>query len=182
MKAQTTPLRAVLVALLASGASLFAQDAKPAQPAPPAAQADDEDARPRKLRDQDIEMLRTNLRQKRKEIMAENLGLTPEESTKFWPIFDQYRKEAIKPNDLRWEVIKGYADNFETMTEDQAKAYIKRANEVDQQLLALRMKYVPIIGKVISARKTARWYQIDGRIDLLINLQLCSDIPMVSPK
>jgi hypothetical protein len=50
---------------------------------------------------------------------------------------------------------------------------------VDQQLLALRMKYVPVFEKVISAKKTALWCQIDRRIDLLINLQFSALIPMV---
>ena len=41
------------------------------------------------------------------------------------------------------------------------------------------MKYVPLFEKVISPKKTALWYQIDRRVDLLINLQLSTQIPMV---
>lgn len=134
------------------------------------------------IKDQDVEMLRSNLRAQRKQIMAENMTLTADEATKFWPIFDQYRKEAIKPNDTRWQVIKEYAANYNTMTDAQAQDYMNRANAVDEQLLALRMKYVPVFEKVISAKKTALWYQIDRRIDLLINLQLSSEIPMVNTK
>jgi hypothetical protein len=130
--------------------------------------------------DQDIEMLRADLRSQRKQITAQNMVLTADEATKFWPIFDQYRKEAIKPNDERWAVIKDYAANYDTMTDAQAQDYLKRANAVDEQLLALRMRYVPIFEKVISSKKTALWYQIDRRIDLLINLQLSSVIPMVN--
>lgn len=58
------------------------------------------------------------------------------------------------------------------MTDARAQDYMKRATAVDQQLLELRMKYVPVFEKVISAKKTALWYQIDRHIDLLINLQL----------
>jgi hypothetical protein len=65
------------------------------------------------------------------------------------------------------------------MSDAQSQDYIKRSTAVDQQLLALRMKYVPVFEKVISPRKTALWYQIDRRIDLLINLQLSTLIPMV---
>ncbi len=81
--------------------------------------------------------------------------LTPDEATKFWPIFDQYRQEAIKPNDERWALIKEYAANYNTMTDAQAQDYMKRSTAVEQQLLDLRMKYVPIFEKAISARKTA---------------------------
>jgi hypothetical protein len=136
---------------------------------------------PQAASDQDIEMLRQDIRAQRKELTAQNMTLSPDEATKFWPIFDQYRKEAIKPNDDRWALIKEYAANYNTMTDAQAQDYMTRANAVDQQLLALRMKYVPVFEKVISAKKTALWYQIDRRIDLLINLQLGAVIPMVNP-
>jgi len=131
------------------------------------------------VRDQDIAMLRTDLRSQRKQITAQNMILTADEATKFWPIFDQYRQEAIKPNDERWALLKEYADNYNNMSDAQSQDYIKRSTAVDQQLLALRMKYVPVFEKVISPRKTALWYQIDRRIDLLINLQLSTLIPMV---
>jgi len=65
------------------------------------------------------------------------------------------------------------------MTDAQAQDYIQRSTAVDQQLLALRMKYLPVFEKVISPKKAALWYQIDRRIDLLINLQLSAVIPMV---
>ena len=80
---------AVLViacALMLAGVPVFAQAA-----AAPSAQ-------PNSASDQDIEMLRADLRAQRKQITAQNMTLTADEATKFWPIFDQYRKEAIKPN------------------------------------------------------------------------------------
>ena len=134
---------------------------------------------PNNIRNQDIEMLRSDLRAQRKAITAQNMDLTADEATKFWPIFDQYRQEAIKCNDERWALIKEYATNYNTMTDAQAQDYIKRSTAIDQQLLALRMKYVPVFEKVISPKKTALWYQIDRHIDLLINLQLSTQIPMV---
>ena len=147
-----------------------------------AAQTSSASQQPNSASDKDIEMLRADLRAQRKEITAQNMTLTADEATKFWPIFDQYRQEAIKPNDDRWALIKEYAANYDTMTDAQAQDYIKRSNAVDIQLMNLRMKYVPIFEKVISPKKTALWFQIDRRIDLLINLQLSSIIPMVNTK
>jgi Spy/CpxP family protein refolding chaperone len=169
-------IRAVLVVvsvLFGCNVSMFAQASQN-----PAA-VSDAGAQSNNVRDQDIEMLRADLRSQRKQIIALNMTLTADEATKFWPIFDQYRQEAIKPNDERWALIKEYAANYNTMTDAQAQDYIKRSTAVEQQLLALRMKYVPVLEKVISPKKTALWYQIDRRIDLLINLQLSTMIPMV---
>lgn len=169
----TTVLIAVATVLLCS-LSIFGQAAPPSSQSGPGAEA-----QPNSINDKDIEMLRANLRANRKELTAQNMNLTVDEATKFWPIFDQYRKEAVKPNDDRWALIKEYAANYNTMTEAQAQDYMKRATGVDQQLLALRLRYVPVFEKVISAKKTALWYQIDRHIDLMINLQLSSMIPMV---
>jgi len=163
--------------LLVCNIWMFAQSAQ--QPA--AQSAPGANAQSKVASDQDIEMLRQNIRARRKEITAQNMTLTADEATKFWPIFDQYRKEAIKPNDERWALMKEYAANYDTLTDAQANDYMKRATAVDQQLLALRMKYVPIFEKVISAKKTALWYQIDRHIDLLINLQFSEMLPLVNP-
>jgi Spy/CpxP family protein refolding chaperone len=161
--------------LLSCTVSMFGQ----ASPTPAAQSASAAGAQSNSVSDQDIEMLRKDLRAQRKEITAQNMTLTADEATKFWPIFDQYRQEAIKPNDERWALIKDYATNYNAMSDAQAQDYIKRSTAVEQQLIALRMKYVPLFEKVISPKKTALWYQIDRRIDLLINLQLSAQIPMV---
>ena len=124
-------------------------------------------------------MLREDIRAQRKQITASNMSLTPDEATRFWPIYDQYIQETIKVNDDRWAMIKDYAANYNSMTDQQAQDYMRRSVAIDQQLTALRAKYVPIFHKVVSAKKTAQWYQIDRRLDLLINLQLAALIPVV---
>jgi Spy/CpxP family protein refolding chaperone len=157
---------------------MFAQGSQP----PAAQSASAADAPSNNISDKDIEMLRADLRAQRKQITAQNMNLTADEATKFWPIFEQYRQEAIKANDERWAVIKDYAANYNTMSDAQAQDYIKRSTAVEQQLMALRMKYVPLFEKIISPKKTALWYQIDRRIDLLVNLQFSSLIPMVDTR
>jgi len=126
-----------------------------------------------------VQLMREDLRSQRKQITAANVTLTPDEATKFWPIYDQYIKETIAINDTRWSLIKEYAANYDKMTDKFAEDYIKKSAGVDQQLVALREKYIPIFEKVVSPKKTAQWYQVDRRLDLVINLQLWAMIPLV---
>ena len=173
-KKSINALLVVLSVLFVCNVSMFAQVSQE-----PAAQgASDAGAQPHSFSDQDVEMLRADLRAQRKQIVAQNMNLTADEATKFWPIFEQYRKEAIKPNDERWAVLKDYAANHAAMTDAQAYNYIKRLAAVDEELIGLRLRYVAVFEKVISPKKTALWYQIDRRIDLLINLQLSTQVPM----
>ena len=115
----------------------------------------------------------------RKKITAANMTLTPDEAAKFWPIYDQYIKETMKINDERWATIKNYATNYNTMTNQVAQDYMEHSANADQQLIALLAKYISIFQNAISPKKTAQWYQIDRRVDTMINLQLASLIPIV---
>jgi len=166
--------------LLASG-WMFAQTspAPNSQNTPVYAPSANVGAQPTGVSDDDIAMLRADLRSKRKQITAQNMNLSADEAAKFWPVYDQYILATIKQNDVRWAMIKDYVTNYSTMTDDQAQNYIKRSNIIDQQLLALRLRYVSAFEKVVSPKKAALWYQLDRRIDLLINLQLSTQIPMI---
>ena len=171
----------LIAGLLGGGKlSVLAQSSSNQLPQKPAPQISlDTDQPSRTISDQDIAMLRSDLRAQRKQITAQNMTLTSDEAVKFWPIFEDYRQEAMKTNDQRWALIKDYAANYNMMTDAQAQSYIDKSTALEQELIALRMKYVRIFEKVISPKKTALWYQIDRRVDLLINLQFSSVIPMV---
>jgi Spy/CpxP family protein refolding chaperone len=173
------PKKNLAVLLIVFSAMLLATVpvcAQSSQSAPPAS------APPTSTSDQQLQMLRQDIQAQRKQITAANLTLTPDEATKFWPLYDQYRQEASKNGDERWALIKDYADNYQTMTDAQAQDYIKREAANEQKVITLRMKYVPMFEKVISPKKTALFCQIDHRVDLMIQLQLASQIPMVDAK
>ena len=129
--------------------------------------------------DQDIQLLRQDVRSQKKQIIAANLQLTDAEATKFWPVYDQYTTEASKIGDTRLALIKEYAQTYDTMTDVQAKSLIKRWAATDQSLIALRMQWMPKFEAVLPGKKAALFFQIDRRLALLIDLQLASMIPMV---
>src|SRR5208282_2129381 len=114
-----------------SGVKANAQAASGTQTAPaatPSASA---------VRDQDIEMLRKDIRSKKKQLIAANLQLTDAESTKFWPVYDQYTADLVKINNEKYALMKDYADAWGTMTDAQAEGLTKRALAVDDQVTQL---------------------------------------------
>jgi hypothetical protein len=127
---------------------------------------------------QDIQMLRKDLRAKRRELTAANLKLTETEGERFWPVYDQYIKELIEINDKKFALIQDYAENYRTMTNDQALLFIRQWLDVDIASTQLRQKYVPIVAKVLDGKKTAAFFQLDRRIAMMIELQVASQIPL----
>src|SRR5215469_2703812 len=158
---------ALLVACVASGGFASAQAPPPqTQGAPPA------------LSQQDVDLLRKDLRSQKKQLVAQNLKLTDEEATKFWPIYDQYTAELVKINNKKYAVIQQYANGYGSLTGEQAMSLMKQWMEVDIAAAQLRAKYLPIVAQASGPAKAATFAQIDRRIALMIELQLASRLPL----
>jgi hypothetical protein len=133
------------------------------------------------LSNQDIQMLRKNLRSQRKQVIAANMKLTDAEAEKFWPLYDQYIAELVRINHTKYELIKQFVQSNGNLTDAQADSSVKEWIGVDQSVSALRLKYAPAFRKILSAKNTALFYQLDRRVQLMIDLQLTSALPLVEP-
>ena len=129
--------------------------------------------------ERDIELMRRDLRAEKKKILAANVPLTEEEATRFWPVYDQYAIEIKKHNDEFYAIIKDYAVNQKTLTDDQANSMIKRWSDLQVSLAQTRQKYVPMIQKVLPGKKAALFFQIERRLSALVDLQVASEVPLV---
>ncbi len=129
--------------------------------------------------ERDIELLRRDLRAEKKQLIALNVSLTETEATKFWPVYDQYVAEMAKHNDEFYGLIKEYAANQKTLTDDQAASLISRWADIQVKQAQTRQKYIPIVEKVIPGRKAALFFQIDRRLYALMDLQVASQIPLL---
>lgn len=129
--------------------------------------------------EQEIELLRKDIRSQKKQLIALNLSLTATEATKFWPIYDQYQAEYKKIGDAKLALVTEYAQNFGTMTDEQALDYLKRSEEISKSVIELRNKYVPLVNHVLPGKKTATFFQLERRIELLVEVQLASQIPLL---
>ena len=130
--------------------------------------------------EKDIALLRKNLRSEKKKIIAANVPLTETEATKFWPVYDQYAAEMATNNDEFYALIKDYAANQKTLTDQQAIDILKKWNDIQLRVIQTRQKYIPLVEKVISGRKAALFFQIDRRLYALMDLQTTSAIPLLT--
>ena len=130
------------------------------------------------ISNRDLDLLRQDLRAKRKQLIAANLKLTEPEAAKFWPVYDQYIKELVTINDKKFALIKDYADNFGKMTNFESLLFIRNWLDSDIATTQLRQKYVPIVSKVLDGKKTATFFQLDRRIAMMLELQVSSQMPL----
>jgi hypothetical protein len=131
--------------------------------------------------DDDIKLFRKDIRSLKKQIISANIELTDAQAEQFWPIYDRYTAEMTKIMDRKFEILKEYARNYDTITDEQADSYIQGRAAVEDSILQLRLKYIPIFRKVLPGRTAALFTQIDWRLGLVVDLQLASQVPMIEP-
>src|SRR6478672_3078895 len=163
-----------MMAVVLMGASwMLARPTASAQNTPP------QEITPHVIKDQDLNLLRKDLRSKRKQLIAANLKLTDTEAAKFWPVYDQYIVELIAINDRKFGLIQEYADNWGKLTNEQSLMFTRNWLDMDIAIAQLRQRYVPMVAKVLEGRKTATFFQLDRRIAMMMDLQVSSQMPLV---
>lgn len=130
--------------------------------------------------EKDLALLRRDLRSEKKKLIALNVPLTELEATKFWPLYDQYAAEMSKHYDDFYGLIKEYAANQTTLTDAQALSLLKRWSAIQIELAKTRQKHIESIEKAIPGRKAALFFQIDRRLYSLLDLQIASEIPLIT--
>ena len=132
--------------------------------------------------DEDIALLRKDLRAMKMQVIGQNMSLSEEEGQRFWPIYNHYVKDLQKVNDQKYALLKQYAEMWATLTDQDALIYVRNWLEADEQAQALRLKYVPVVSQVLPGRKAATFFQLDRRLNMMIDLQLFSQIPLAHVK
>src|SRR5580658_1152375 len=132
--------------------------------------------------DEDIALLRQDLRAKKMQVIGQNMSLSDTQAEKFWPIYNHYVKDLQEVNNRKYALLKQYAETWATMTDQDALIYVRNWLEADGQAQALRLKYVPVVSQVLPGKKAATFFQLDRRLNMIIDLQLFSQIPLAHVK
>ena len=132
--------------------------------------------------DEDIALLRRDLRAMKMQVIGQNMSLSAEQAEKFWPVYNHYVKDLQEVNNQKYALLKQYAEMWATMSDQDALIYVRHWLEADGEAQALRLKYVPVVSQVLPGRKAATFFQLDRRLNMIIDLQLFSQIPLAHVK
>ena len=132
--------------------------------------------------DQDIALLRQDIRAMKMRVIGENMSLSDAEAQKFWPIYKHYADDLHDVHNEKYALLKQYAETWSTMTDQDALIYVRRSMEVDAKAQALRLQYVPVVTQVLPGKKAATFFQLERKLCLMVDLQLFSQIPLAHEK
>ena len=126
-----------------------------------------------------LELLRSDVRAARVEILTEALKLSDAEGTTFWPIFREYDTELMKISDRRVALIKSFVESYESTTDEQVSSFAKEWFAIQSDRLKLRKKYFNKAAKAVSPNVAARFTQVENVIGMLIDIQIAAELPLV---
>lgn len=102
------------------------------------------------------------IRKKREQIkslkvafITEELQLTPDEASKFWPLYNSYEDQQKQ---IKKEKIKGYMDRMDSdsenkLSEKEAATMLAQMESSEEELFQVRRKFVTSLKAVISPIK-----------------------------
>ena len=128
--------------------------------------------------DEYIELIKSNVRQEKAQILGAVMALTAADAAKFWPIYNEYDTELSKLNKMRSDNILEYARAYSSMTDEKADSLITTAVQYEKQRTELLAKYYPRMKDAIGAIDAARFLQIEHQLLLIIDLQVASNLPL----
>jgi hypothetical protein len=125
-----------------------------------------------------IELLHTNVRQEKAQLMGDIMQLDVDDAAKFWPLYSEYDAELTKLDKLRGETIKEYGRTYSGLTDAKADELINRELDYLKQRMELLNRYYERVKQALGAITASRFIQVEHQLLLIIDLQMDSSLPI----
>jgi hypothetical protein len=126
-----------------------------------------------------IEQLRKDTRAEKADIISGSMGFTATQAAAFWPLYKKYEEAQKAVGDEKVALIKDYAAHSGAMSEAKATEMVTRLQAIEDKALAAKHQFVKSLQAVLPAKQVARYYQVENRIQMLADLAIASEIPLV---
>jgi hypothetical protein len=126
-----------------------------------------------------IQLTRSAIQTERQAVVAANLGLNESESAVFWPLYRDYRNAVNQAADARVDILRRLFSDYETLTDDEAMSLLDDHLAFEKEMLKIRTSYAKKMSKVLPGRTVARFFQIENKMDAIIDYEMAGEIPLV---
>ena len=126
-----------------------------------------------------IQLVRSDIQAQKAALIAENLIMTETEAQGFWPMYRKYDVEMTDINDRTVAFLKEYAAAGGVFSDQRAAELLGDWFDIQDQKLRVRRHYSKEFREVLPSAKVSLFFQIDNRIDLVLQLQVASTLPLL---
>ena len=127
----------------------------------------------------EVALTRAAIQVRRQALVTAAMDLDGKEAEAFWPLYRDYRNEMAKVGDRLVKLINDYADVFDSITDEQAGKMLDEYLSIQKATNEVKTTFVPRFRQILPARKVARFFQVDNKLDVVVQSQLAAGIPLV---
>ena len=133
------------------------------------------------LQEEEKELTMAIIKHKRKKIVARNIALDEGEKKAFWSMYGKYQKVIEELGKKRMELIEEYAKAYKakSLTNDQALQLLNNHQSIERDKVWKRNAYIRRFQEIIPPKKVVRLFQVENKMDAIINFELAAQIPLV---
>ena len=126
----------------------------------------------------ELEAARTQIQADRKAIVSKLMNMSEQESAAFWPVYNTYREDIRKVDDKLVALAESYFSAPDSLSDKQAQDMLKDWMKLRGDRLNVRKSYVGKFSKAVPTAKVMRFYQIENKMDAVIDYELAASIPL----
>jgi hypothetical protein len=119
-------------------------------------------------------------RAQRKATVGANMNLSADEATRFWAVYDAYEAKMDRVEDRHVRELKEFAAKYTNFTDADAKKKLDEVMAIQQARLDVQREFIPQFLGAVSQVKVTRFYQIDNKIQALIQCDIAQLVPLAA--
>jgi hypothetical protein len=115
----------------------------------------------------------------KKELVQAAMNLSESESSKFWPLYNNYEKERQKLGRDRILLLTDFSDHFENLKSAKADELMTKIFKNELALTNLQQRYYISVKNKIGALQAAKFIQVENYINTAIRSAIQEELPFI---
>jgi hypothetical protein len=112
--------------------------------------------------------IREKIKAQRIAFITDRLNLSPDEATKFWPVYNQFSGELEEVKKQQNQLRKSTNDKLAVMSDKEIDKALEDELTAQQKSIDLQRKYMVELKKTIPTRKVAMLYKAERDFKIML--------------
>jgi hypothetical protein len=131
---------------------------------------------------EEVDLFQAAFGMDKKAVVTEFVKPTDAQKAAFWKLYDEYETQRKDLGKQRIDLLMQYADQYKTMTAEQADAWTKQVITLQKKTDNLIAAYYNKIKAVSDAILATQFYQIENYILTAIRMEILENVPFLEKK
>jgi hypothetical protein len=131
---------------------------------------------------EEVDLMQAAFGMDKKAVVMEFVHPSETQKDAFWKLYDEYETQRKTYGKQRIALLDQYAEQYKTMTSEQADAWMKKVIDLQTKTDKLIVTYYNKVRKISDGVVATQFYQIENYILAGIRAQILDEVPFLEKK